>query len=162
MCGINGYVQFEKSLKPGEIESLINLMNDKIIHRGPDEDGVFACEALGLGMRRLSIIDISTGKQPIYNEDKSLVIVLNGEVYNYKALREDLLQKGHIFTTTSDTETVLHCFEEYGVGCLDKLNGMYAFAIYDFKNQKVTVARDRIGEKPLYYYSDGEKLLFAS
>lgn len=162
MCGINGYVQFEKSLKPGEIEGLINLMNDKIIHRGPDEDGVFACDSLGLGMRRLSIIDISTGKQPIYNEDKSLVIVLNGEVYNYKALREDLLKKGHIFTTTSDTETVLHCFEEYGVGCLDKLNGMYAFAIYDFKNQKVTVARDRIGEKPLYYYSDGEKLLFAS
>ena len=139
MCGINGYVQFKESLNTEEIERLINLMNDKIIHRGPDEDGVFADDSLGLGMRRLSIIDISTGKQPIYNEDKSLVIVLNGEVYNYKSLREDLIQKGHKFTTTSDTETVLHCFEEYGTGCFDKLNGMYAFAVYDFKNKKVTM-----------------------
>ena len=162
MCGINGYIQYENKFDREKIGNLINQMNDKIYHRGPDEDGVFVNDNVGLGMRRLSIIDVSTGKQPIYNEDKSLVIVLNGEIYNYKALRDDLISKGHVFTTTSDTETVLHCFEEYGIACFEKLNGMFGFAIYDFENKKVIVARDRAGEKPLYYYSDAEKFMFAS
>ncbi len=162
MCGINGYIQYKNGLDQAGIEKLINQMNDLILHRGPDEDGVFVTDNVGLGMRRLSIIDISTGKQPIYNEDKSLVIVLNGEVYNYKSIREDLIGKGHVFTTTSDTEAVLHCFEEYGNDCFEKLNGMFGFAIYDFKNNKVTVARDRVGEKPLYYYCDDKSFLFAS
>lgn len=137
-------------------------MNDKIFHRGPDDDGVYIHDNVGLGMRRLSIIDLTTGKQPIYNEDKSMIIVFNGEIYNYKSLKQDLSAKGHIFTTTSDTEVVIHCFEEYGNKSFKKLKGMFAFAIYDLAHNKMIVARDRAGEKPLYYYRDTNILLFAS
>lgn len=162
MCGINGYFQYNSKLHQQQINQLVAGMNNKIIHRGPDDDGIFTDENVGLGMRRLSIIDLSTGKQPIYNEDKTLLIVFNGELYNYKKLKQDLLAKGHLFTTTSDTEVVLHCFEEYGNNGFTKLKGMFAFAIYDLVNKKITIARDRSGEKPLYYYNDTNHLIFAS
>lgn len=161
MCGINGFIYN----KPNNIEdniSLIASMNSRIIYRGPDDEGVYADTQAALGMRRLSIIDLCTGKQPIYNEDNTKVIVFNGEIYNYRELRETLASKGHVFKTKSDTETILHAYEEYGKGCPDKLNGMFAFAIYDISKQELFIARDRAGEKPLYYYMDEEKLVFAS
>ena len=162
MCGINGYMQFNNKLNSNQIFNLITAMNDKIIHRGPDEDGIFIKENVGLGMRRLSIIDLSTGKQPIYNKDQSMVIVFNGEIYNYKAVRYDLIEKGHTFTTTSDTEVALHAFEEYGISSVSILKGMFVFAIYDIKQNKLIIIRDRAGEKPLYYYKDSNMLIFAS
>ena len=112
--------------------------------------------------RRLSIIDLSTGKQPIYNEDGTKVIVFNGEIYNFKGLRDELKSKGHKFKTKSDTEVILHSYEEYGTKCLEKLNGMFAFAIYDINSREMFIARDRAGEKPLYYYRDSERFVFAS
>ena len=162
MCGINGYVQYSSKLNNHQIYHLIKKMNNNIIHRGPDDEGIFTQDNIGLGMRRLSIIDLSTGKQPIFNEDKSLVIIFNGEIYNYKALKKEMLAKGHIFSTTSDTEVVIHCFEEYGIESFNKLKGMFAFAIYDLVQNKVIVARDRVGEKPLYYYKNPEIFLFGS
>lgn len=162
MCGINGYLQYSPQLNSEQIYHLINSMNDIIYHRGPDDDGIYVKENIGFGIRRLSIIDLSTGKQPLFNEDKSLVIVFNGEIYNYKSLKEELLLKGHCFLTNTDTEVVIHCFEEYGNNCFNKLKGMFAFAIYDIKKGKVTIARDRSGEKPLYYYKKSDIILFAS
>jgi asparagine synthase (glutamine-hydrolysing) len=161
MCGINGFV-LDKSTSVDENISMINKMNSLITYRGPDSDGIYTDAAVGLGMRRLAIIDLSTGKQPIFNEDGTMVIVFNGEIYNFKELRDDLIMKGHKFTTKSDTEVILHSYEEYGTKCLDKLNGMFAFAIYDIKNREVFIARDRAGEKPLYYHKDHEKFIFAS
>jgi asparagine synthase (glutamine-hydrolysing) len=137
-------------------------MNSFITYRGPDDEGTYADGDTALGMRRLSVIDLSTGKQPIYNEDKTKVIVFNGEIYNFMQLREDLVNKGHVFKTRSDTETILHAYEEYGADCLYKLNGMFAFAIYDIKEKELFIARDRAGEKPLYYYRDSERFVFAS
>lgn len=162
MCGINGYIQHNAELNIDQIYHLVSTMNDSIIHRGPDDDGVYTNENIGLAMRRLSIIDLSTGKQPIFNEDKSLVIMLNGEIYNYKELRQELLSKGHVFTTESDTEVVIHCYEEYGKNSFNKLNGMFAFVIYDILQNKAIIARDRTGEKPLYYYNNSGVFLFAS
>lgn len=162
MCGINGYMQYNSELSSEQIYSLIGLMNKEIVHRGPDDDGVFIHSNAGLGMRRLSIIDLATGKQPIYNERKDLVIVCNGEIYNYISLKRDLLQKGHVFSTATDTEVILHCFEEYGTNGINLLKGMFAFAIYDIENNKLILARDRVGEKPLYYFKDENKILFAS
>jgi asparagine synthase (glutamine-hydrolysing) len=162
MCGINGYMQFNNKLNTDKIFNIITTMNDKITHRGPDEDGIFIKENVGLGMRRLAIIDLFTGKQPVYNEDETMVIVFNGEIYNYKELKQDLIAKGHIFNTTSDTEVVIHCFEEYGVKSFSKLKGMFSFAIYNLVKNKLIIARDRAGEKPLYYYYDSGILLFAS
>ncbi|WP_156290944.1 asparagine synthase (glutamine-hydrolyzing) [Oceanobacillus salinisoli] len=162
MCGINGLFQYTGTYKTEQISTIISKMNNRIIHRGPDDNGVFVRENIGLGMRRLSIIDLENGKQPIFNESKSLVIVFNGEIYNYKSLKQDLLSKGHKFYTTSDTEVALHCYEEYGVESFNKLKGMFAFAIYDLENEKVTIVRDRAGEKPLYYYKNSEMFLFAS
>ena len=162
MCGINGYKQYESNLNKEQIANLINSMNDNIFHRGPDEEGVFIQDNIGLGMRRLSIIDLKTGRQPIFNENKSLVIVMNGEIYNYRSLREDLLAKGHKFSTQSDTEVALHCFEEYGYLSFNKLKGMFAIAIYDLAQDKIILARDRAGEKPLYYYKGSNIFLFAS
>ncbi len=161
MCGINGFI-YNKSNNIEENINLIDRMNSLIKYRGPDDDGKYADTQAALGMRRLSIIDLCTGKQPIYNEDNTKVIVFNGEIYNYRELRESLISKGHIFKTKSDTETILHAYEEYGHGCPDKLNGMFAFAIYDILKKELFIARDRAGEKPLYYYADKEKLVFAS
>jgi asparagine synthase (glutamine-hydrolysing) len=137
-------------------------MNDSIIHRGPDGEGVFISENLILGMRRLSIIDLPSGDQPIYNEDKRLVIVFNGEIYNYKELKRQLINKGHRFYTNSDTEVIVHLYEEKKEACLDELNGMFVFALYDTVDKVLIIARDRLGKKPLYYYSDRKNFYFAS
>ncbi|MCX7749874.1 MAG: asparagine synthase (glutamine-hydrolyzing) [Clostridia bacterium] len=161
MCGINGFINFVPGSKE-QNANLISRMNSLITYRGPDDEGVFISESAALGMRRLAIIDLCTGNQPIFNEDGTKVIVFNGEVYNFKDLRNELLDKGHRFKTNGDTETILHAYEEYGVKCLDKLNGMFAFAIYDIKENELFIARDRAGEKPLYYYKDDERLIFAS
>lgn len=162
MCGICGYFQFLPQRSEHEIYELIHSMTGQIVHRGPDAKGIFCRNNAGLGMRRLSIIDIETGNQPIFNEDESLAIVLNGEIYNFKTLRHELEKKGHQFTTQSDTEVVLHCYEEYGLGCLNKLEGMFVFAIYDLCNERLLLARDRFGEKPIFYYHDERYFVFGS
>ncbi len=160
MCGIVGFISNKYSLE--NKENLIRRMADAIRHRGPDDDGYFVDETIALGMRRLSIIDLQTGKQPIFNEDKSKVIVFNGEIYNYLDLKKQLLQSGHIFNTTSDTEVILHLFEQKGVDCVKDLQGMFAFAIYDVINKSVFIARDRYGMKPLYYSELDGQFIFGS
>ncbi|WP_175419872.1 asparagine synthetase B [Marinitoga sp. 1154] len=164
MCGINGFFQFgnKAKLEKEQIKNVIKTMNDKIIHRGPDEEGIYVNNNIGLGMRRLSIIDLSEGSQPIYNEDKTLVIVFNGEIYNFLELRDLLISKGHIFKTHSDTEVIIHSYEEFGVDCVNYFDGMFSFAIYDIKNKKLFIARDRIGEKPLYYFKNDDFIIFGS
>ena len=161
MCGING-LYHKKNINKEMSINIINNMNSYILHRGPDEEGIFIDENIALGMRRLSVIDLETGSQPIYNENKTKVIVFNGEIYNYKELKKDLLDKGHIFKTKGDTETVLHLYEEYGTECLNKLDGMFAFCIYDILDKSILIARDISGEKPLYYFMDREKFAFSS
>src|SRR3990167_5155094 len=160
MCGIAGYVDFTSNTNP----SIIKKMTDEIIYRGPDSSGEYVSQAniAGLGIRRLSIIDLKTGDQPIKNEDGSVIVVFNGEIYGYKHLREDLLKKGHKLKTKSDTEVLVHLYEEYGEDMPKFLNGMFAFAIWDEKKQKLFLARDRAGIKPLYYYPTKKKILFGS
>jgi asparagine synthase (glutamine-hydrolysing) len=137
-------------------------MNAQIVHRGPDDDGFFVEGNVGLAMRRLSIIDVKTGHQPLANEDERIWIVYNGETYNHQQLRVDLEAKGHRYRTRSDTETIVHLYEEYGRDCVKQLRGMFAFAIWDRRDRKLFVARDRLGIKPLYYFFDGKKFLFGS
>ena len=161
MCGINGFLGFgEKNYAQNKMR--IQVMNEKIYHRGPDGMGFYADSCAALGMTRLSIIDLSTGMQPISNEDGRYQIVFNGEIYNYRELRSELKAKGHVFRTESDTETILHAYEEYGRDCLKKIFGMFALAIYDTYEHKLFLARDRIGEKPLYYTKRANEFLFAS
>lgn len=160
MCGICGLVITDKS-------NIVNLnvlkkMTDSLIHRGPDEEGYFHQDFVGLGHRRLSIIDLSEGQQPIFNEDKSKVIIFNGEIYNYLELKKFLESKGHFFKTASDTEVILHLYEEFGPDCVLKLRGMFAFAIYDLKKEILFLSRDRLGIKPLYYYYHNSKFIFGS
>jgi asparagine synthase (glutamine-hydrolysing) len=156
MCGICGYAGVEKD------ESLLRRMAGTIMHRGPDEDGFYAQARIGLGMRRLSIIDVAGGSQPIFNETRSVAIVFNGEIYNYRELLADLEQRGHRFRSRSDTETIVHLYEEHGIACLNHLRGMFAFALYDVERDDLYLARDRIGIKPLYYWQCDGKLLFGS
>jgi asparagine synthase (glutamine-hydrolysing) len=137
-------------------------MNQTLSHRGPDDEGYHVEGSVGLGQRRLSIIDLSTGKQPIYNEDRSICIVFNGEIYNFKVLRDQLQQKDHIFTTNTDTEAIVHAYEEWGEKCLQELRGMFAFAIWDFRLEQLFLARDRLGIKPLYYAQNNNFLAFGS
>ncbi|KPK30898.1 MAG: asparagine synthase, partial [Nitrospira bacterium SG8_35_1] len=159
MCGITGYLRFDD----GAVDpALIHRMCQTLVHRGPDDVGVFTKKNIGIGMRRLSIIDLETGKQPISNEDSTIYIVFNGEIYNYKEIRQDLIQRGHSFKTSSDTEVIVHLYEEYGIGCLEYLNGMFAFAVWDDRNKKLFCARDRLGIKPFYYLLDKKRLIFAS
>lgn len=165
MCGINGIIDKTK-LKKNEINSILTKMNNLIIHRGPDEDGIFHevsdnC-SVGMAMRRLSIIDLTSGKQPIYSDDKQIVIVFNGEIYNFQELRRKLEKKGVSFHTTSDTEVILKLYEKYGVESFSWLDGMYGFSIYDKNINKIFIARDYFGEKPLYYTNTGEQFLWAS
>lgn len=142
--------------------SLLRRMADSIRHRGPDDEGYHAAGPVGLGFRRLSIIDLSTGHQPLSNEDGTVWIVFNGEIYNYQELRADLLKRGHIFKTKTDTEVIVHLYEEFGPDCLQKLRGMFAFAIWDGRTKTLLLARDRVGIKPLYYALTDESLVFAS
>ena len=136
-------------------EQIINLMNDRIIHRGPDASGVFVSEYVALGQRRLSIIDLSdNGNQPLYNEDKSILVVFNGEIYNYLELKKILIENGHVFSTDTDTEVLVHGYEEWGYDLVKRLRGMFAFCIYDTNSNELFLARDHFGIKPLYYYKD--------
>jgi asparagine synthase (glutamine-hydrolysing) len=160
MCGIAGY--FNLNLSQELALEMLHNMNNALIHRGPDDAGCYQDEWVGLAMRRLSIIDLRSGHQPIANEDGSKHIVYNGEVYNYAELRSTLEKQGHIFATASDTEVILHQYEQSGPGCLSHLNGMFALAIWDKAARTLFLARDRLGIKPLYYYWDGQSLLFAS
>ena len=157
MCGFVGYINKEKDKKDN-----IKKMADLIAHRGPDSEGYYTDENIALGFRRLSIIDLNNGSQPIYNEDKSKVIIFNGEIYNFEPLREDLIKKGHTFTTKTDTEVILHGYEEYGEKILDKLRGMFAFVIYDKNTKELFAARDFYGIKPFYYAKMGNTLIFGS
>jgi len=141
---------------------MIEQMTESLAHRGPDDAGYFVEGRVGLGHRRLSIIDLSGGRQPIFSEDRSAAIVFNGEIYNYRDLAETLKTAGHTFSTRSDTETILHAYEEYGDDCLQQLRGMFGFAIWDGAKQRLLLARDRLGVKPVYYYRDRHFLAFAS
>jgi asparagine synthase (glutamine-hydrolysing) len=137
-------------------------MNDLLVHRGPDDEGFYVKDGIALGMRRLSIIDLSTGHQPISNEDESVWIVFNGEIYNHIELRSQLESNGHIFSTFSDTEVILHGFEEWGIDCVERFHGMFAFALYNRKDNSLFLSRDRCGEKPIYYLYESEGFFFAS
>jgi asparagine synthase (glutamine-hydrolysing) len=160
MCGIAGIVS-SRPIKSGEIAAL-GTMNDRLRHRGPDGEGQFTDGNVALAMRRLSVIDLAGGWQPLYNEDRSLAIVANGEIYNYVELRKQLEQRGHRLTTSGDIETILHLYEEHGLDCVQHLRGMFAFALWDSKQRRLMLARDRMGEKPLYLYESDGTLLFAS
>ena len=142
--------------------SLVKAMADTIYHRGPDDEGYYVSGPIGLGFRRLAIIDLNSGHQPVSNEDGTVQIIFNGEIYNYKELREFLLSKGHVFKTQSDTEVIVHLYEELGPQCLEKLRGMFAFAIWNENTKILFLARDRVGIKPLYYSLTDESLVFAS
>jgi asparagine synthase (glutamine-hydrolysing) len=159
MCGIAGIVSLSDApVDPEEVESMCRVMT----HRGPDDDGFYVTSGIGMGMRRLRIIDLEGGRQPVHNEDGTVWTVFNGEIYNYQELRERLQSRGHRLYTSTDTEVLVHLYEDYGERMVQFLRGMYAFAIWDAKNQRVFLARDRIGIKPLYYALAGERLCFAS
>jgi asparagine synthase (glutamine-hydrolysing) len=159
MCGICGfYLANERSVDP----NILKKMTTSLQHRGPDDEGYYYDAGIALGHRRLSIIDLNTGKQPIHNEDKSIYVVFNGEIYNFPDLKRELEKKGHTFYTRTDTEVLVHLYEEMGVKCLERLNGMFAFAIWDKKRKKMLLARDRIGIKPLYYSYNGKDIAFSS
>lgn len=155
MCGIFGFFGFQNP-------DLLNQMARTIAHRGPDSEGFFTHENFSMGMRRLRIIDLASGEQPIFNENNTIAICYNGEVYNYIELKEELLKLGHVFRTNSDTEVIVHAYEEWGTRCLNLLNGMFAFAIYDIPKKQVFMARDRCGQKPFYYYYQNNRFIFAS
>ena len=160
MCGIIGEISSERI----DIEKFIQ-MRDELKHRGPDDAGLYINEKgnVVLGHRRLSIIDLtSSGREPMTNEDNDVWLTFNGEIYYYKELREELIKKGHRFKSRTDAEVVIHAYEQWGVDCLKKLRGMFAFAIWDEKANKLFLARDRIGIKPLYYYSGNNRFIFSS
>jgi asparagine synthase (glutamine-hydrolysing) len=160
MCGICGKINFNN--EPVD-KTLLQRMTSCLSHRGPDDEGIYIKDNIGLGHRRLSIIDLSTlAHQPMPNEDETIWIIYNGEIYNFPELREGLIEKGHIFRSRSDTETIIHLFEEHGIECLKCLRGMFAFAIWDEKNKSLFLARDRVGKKPLYYWYSPETFVFAS
>lgn len=162
MCGICGALGVDSAF------NIVRRMNQAMVHRGPDSDGFLDNGRIALGVRRLRIIDLKTGDQPIYSEDRQVAVVFNGEIYNFQALYQDLAALGHRFLTRSDTEVIVHAYEEWGIDCLPRLRGMFAFAIYDQRErpgvntERVFLARDRLGIKPLYLWHDQERLLFAS
>ena len=159
MCGIAGIIRAED--RP-VLEREIRAMCGAMTHRGPDEEGVYLGDCVGLGMRRLSIIDLENGRQPVSNEDRSIWVVFNGEIYNYRELRTELTRKGHTFRTASDTETIVHLYEDFGARAVDHLRGMFAFALWDERRRQLLLARDRLGIKPLYYAQLDGDLVFAS
>jgi asparagine synthase (glutamine-hydrolysing) len=163
MCGITGWANLETHSPPltGGKE-LLHSMCERMTHRGPDSEGLFVTSGVALGMRRLAIIDLVTGEQPVFNEDKSIAVVLNGELYNYREVRADLEKRGHSFRSASDTEILPHLYEEYGDEMMQHINGMFAFALWDSKRRRLLIARDRFGEKPLYWGVFDKTLLFAS
>lgn len=160
MCGICGKFLFDREAFVPEL--LVKDMADAITHRGPDDEGFYISGQIGLGFRRLSIIDLSGGHQPLSNEDETIWVVFNGEIYNYQTLRLELIAKGHAFKTKSDTEVIVHLYEEYGTDCVQQLRGMFAFAIWDARERALFLARDRVGIKPLYYFVGKRFLAFGS
>ena len=162
MCGIAGWINLENNRSQNHSEAVLHRMCERMKHRGPDSEGLWLDESVALGMRRLSIIDLATGEQPVYNEDRSIVVVMNGELYNFREVRADLEKRGHKFETNTDTEILPHLYEEYGEAMLDEINGMFAFALWDRNKKKLLIARDKFGEKPLYYGVFDNKLIFAS
>lgn len=159
MCGIVGIINHHAA---SDAKSLIRRMTNSMVHRGPDGSGEFLTEEVAIGHRRLAVIDLENGTQPIFNEDGTIAVVLNGEIYNYLKLRQELESRGHIFKTQTDTEVLVHLYEELGGECVAMLEGMFAFAIYNSRNRRVLLARDRMGKKPLFYFMYGDTLVFAS
>jgi asparagine synthase (glutamine-hydrolysing) len=160
MCGLAGIYELEGG-RPEE--TMLHRVGDTMRHRGPDDEGVFVHDGFGMVHRRLSIIDLDTGQQPVFNETGTVVTILNGEIYNYRELREGLVARGHVFSTSSDTEVLVHLYEEKeNLDFLEEVNGMFAFVIYDTRSRALWLARDRTGKKPIYYYHDGRRFAFAS
>jgi len=170
MCGIFGIAEFGNHVGSpsgeGSLSSLLGAMGRALEHRGPDDDGTRVLRssgaAVGIGMRRLSIIDVAGGRQPMTNEDGTVIVVCNGEIYNYRELREELASKGHCLRTQSDTEVIVHLYEEHGWACVTRLRGMFAFALWDARQQVLMLARDRLGIKPLFFHYDHHRAAFAS
>ena len=158
MCGIAGKVSLSEPVE----RTLLERMCAAIEHRGPDSRGIFIEDGVGLGVQRLRVIDLETGDQPLFNEDRSIVVVLNGEIYNYEELRAELEKRGHTFSTRSDTEVIVHLYEDLGAGCVHRLRGMFAFAVWDSRRRQLLLARDRIGKKPLFYAAKHGTLWFGS
>lgn len=161
MCGITGWINLKKDKSIND-RAILHEMCERMKHRGPDSEGLWNEDTVALGMRRLSIIDLATGEQPVYNEDKSVVVVMNGELYNFREVRADLEERGHKFETHGDTEILPHLYEEFGDAMLDQINGMFAFALWDKLRERMLIARDRFGEKPLYYGVFDGTLVFGS
>jgi len=159
MCGIAGFF-----VNGGSVDRRPTLrrMTDSLRHRGPDDEGFYVDESVALGVRRLSIIDLETGRQPIANEDGTVWVVQNGEIYNFRELRDELERRGHRFRTASDTEVLVHAYEQYGGEFVSRLDGMFALAVWDVVNRNLILARDRMGEKPLYYYAGPDAFVFGS
>ncbi len=162
MCGIAGWINLHTTKPNHNAEAVLHSMCERIVHRGPDSEGLWLDDTVALGMRRLSIIDLHTGDQPVFNCDRSVVVMMNGELYNYREVRGELEANGHKFTTKSDTEILPHLYEEHGNALLEHVNGMFAFSLWDAKRKKLIIARDRFGEKPLYYGIFDGKLIWAS
>src|ERR1700687_6109936 len=160
MCGISGIFEFER--REPIPQEVVHRMNETIVHRGPDDEGIYCGEGIGFGFWRLSIIDRPGGPQPLSNEDGKLWVMLNGEIYNYPELRKDLESRGHKFATHSDTETIVHLYEEYGEDCFRRLRGMFAIALWDSRQRKLLLARDRVGKKPLFYSRANDRIVFGS
>src|SRR5215216_3116575 len=163
MCGITGWANLDSHTPPpAGARELLRAMCERMVHRGPDSEGLFASSGVALGMRRLAIIVLVTGEQPVFNEDRSIAVILNGEIYNYRELRADLDRRGHNFRSASDTEVLPHLYEEFDVAMTALLRGMFAIVIWDEQRRRLVLARDRAGEKPLYYAKTSDGLVFAS
>src|SRR6185503_5081488 len=160
MCGIAGILAAEGGGQAGE--AALRRMLGSIVHRGPDDEGTFLDGPLAMGARRLSILDVPGGHQPLANEDETVWAVFNGEIYNYRDLRADLEKAGHRFRTNGDTETLVHLYEEHGDAFVERLNGMFALAVWDTRRRRLLLARDRLGIKPLYYHQGPRGLVFGS
>jgi asparagine synthase (glutamine-hydrolysing) len=158
MCGIAGYLNFDREKAASFL--LLKKMTDIITHRGPDGEGFYLKDNIAMGHRRLSIIDLTTGDQPMYNDDRSIIIIFNGEIYNYIEIRNELETQGIKFRTSSDTEVILKAYEIYGISCLNKFNGAWSIVIRDERNKSLFLSRDRIGEKPLYYSINNKSFIF--
>ena len=156
MCGISGIIA------PSNRQELVRRMTEVIHHRGPDGEGYYQDDVIALGHKRLSIVDLERGKQPITNETDNLQLICNGEIYNSPELRDQLIRKGHRFKTSTDVEVILHLYEEYGKNCVKHLRGMFAFAIWDRNNRTLFIGKDHLGQKPLFFCKNGDQFLFAS
>jgi len=162
MCGINGVIDLQQNTDEQTLYHMLAEMDNKIIHRGPDDEGRFVSHHIGIAMRRLSIIDLESGHQPIFNENGDIAVVFNGEIYNYNQLKLKLIQLGHCFKTNTDTEVIVHAYEEYGTQCFSLFDGMFSISIYDINRSNIILARDKAGEKPIYFYKDASFFLYAS